>query len=120
MIEINKKGKKPKKIQHYEFNNISKRDMVNIANENLPINLKHLSKIIDKIHDKYPLVTKTDLTYVVKAIIYSLREFLILGYIINLNNFFHDYKLHFNKFIKNNIIYYGVKAKIKTSPALKK
>lgn len=111
--------KKTRISQDFYFKNLTKNQMVELANDTLPINLKHLNIIIDNIHEKYPLISKIEITYVVKALIYTFRDFLILGHTISIGDFFLDHKLYFNKFIKNNKIYYGVKAKIKTSSVLK-
>ena len=102
---------------HYK--NKSKDEIINFFNNDLPINLKNISYIVDKIYDQYPLISKLEISYIVKNIIYSFRDNLIKGNIININNFFYDYKLYFYNFKKNNKNYNTIRAKIKTSPRLK-
>ena len=68
----------------------------------MPINLKNISYIVDQIYDQYPLISKPEISYIVKNIIYSFRDNLVKSNIININNFFYDYKLYFYSFNKNN------------------
>mgnify|MGYP003348732960 CR=1 FL=1 len=118
-MSANKILKKSKINNNLYYKNKSKEDIVNLLNNNLPINLKNISYIVDQIYDQYPLISKPEISYIVKNIIYSFRDNLVKSNIININNFFYDYKLYFYSFNKNNKIYNAIRAKIKTSPRIK-
>ena len=118
-MSANKLLKKSKINYNLHYKNKSKDEIINFFNNDLPINLKNIKNIVDKIYDQYPLISKLEISYIVKNIIYSFRDNLIKGNIININNFFYDYKLYFYNFKKNNKNYNTIRAKIKTSPRLK-
>lgn len=108
--------KKPKKIKKFYFDQLTHDDMVELLNSEYPINIKHLSIIVDKIYAKYPLIDKIEISIIVRAVFESIREFLVLGHIINFNKIFFDTKLHFFKF-KEAI---GLKVKLTTPPYIRK
>lgn len=109
--------KKPKTIKKFYFDQLSHEDMIKLVNSEYPINIKHLQVIIDNIYVKYPLIDKSEISIIVKAVFESIREFLILGYIINFNKIFFDTKLHFFQFAKK---FTSLKVKITTPPHLRK
>ena len=108
-------SRKPQTL-HY---NASISEILSLLNKDYPIDINKLSPIIDVLHEKYPLISKTDITIIVKSIIESLRDLLIMGHIISVDNFFNDLKFHYFRMFKNNTTYFGVKAKCKLSSSLK-
>lgn len=107
--------KKVKIAPVFHFKEQSKEDMIESLNAEFPLNLKDLAPLVDRIHEKYPYIDKSEISLIVKATFESIREFLVLGYVINFNKFLFDMKLHFYR-IKEKI---GVKVKAKTPPKFK-
>lgn len=83
-------------------------------NTNLPISLENIQPIIDRIHLKYPVVNKYEITLVVKSFFECIREILIAGDTISINSFFS--KMHLISFYKmrKNKISKVVKVKLTT------
>lgn len=67
-----------------------------------PISLAYIQHIIDRIHNRYPLVDKSDIAIVVKAFFESIRDILFAGDSISVSGFFTNMSLYdFNKIRKN-------------------
>lgn len=107
--------KKVKVAPKFYFRELTKEEMVELLNSEFPLNLKDLGPIVDRIHEKYPYIDKMEISLIVKATFESIREFLVLGYVINFNKFLFDMKLHFYR-IKDKI---GVRVRAKTPPKFK-
>lgn len=112
--------KKEKLVKPFHFKNLMHEDVVNILNEERPINLKHNEDLIDRISLKYPYLNKSDISLIVKTIFQSFRELLVLGKVLNFNNLFFDTKFHFFKYQKDGHILPSLKVKISTPPPLRK
>lgn len=111
--------KKPKTIKPFHFKNISHQEMVDLLNKDLPINIKYNEDLVNRIHAKYPFVSKVDVAIVVKTIFQSIRDLLVLGKIINFHNLFFNTKLYFFDYNKNGYKLPCLKVKTTTSPKLK-
>lgn len=107
--------KKVKVAPDFHFRDLSKEEMIDYLNSDFPLNLKDLAPIVDRIHEKYPYIDKPHISLIVKTTFESIREFLVLGYVINFNKFLFDMKLHFYR-IKEKI---GVRVRAKTPPKFK-
>jgi len=112
--------KKTKTIKSFFFKGYTHNETVNIINKELPISLKYNEDLIDRIHFKYPILNKTEITIIVKLIFESIRELMILGKILNFNNLFFDTKFHFFKYRKEGRILPALKVKISTPPPMRK
>lgn len=110
MLNMNKDNFK------YEFTNLSKEQLAAETRLEIPIKLKKIEDIIDKIHTRYPAASKSEITFVVKEVFETIRESLILGDTINFSRFLSDTKLYFFK-RRDKMI---VKVKLRTSKFLKK
>lgn len=109
--------KKKKRSNFFKF--IKKNDdIINDINHHHPLKLNKIEYIIDKIHEKYPVASKTEIALVVKTTFEAIREFLVLGYVLNFNGLFFDTKLLF--FPVKNRNNPSVKIQSKTPPPLKK
>ena len=93
--------------------------MMEEINVQYPVNLKYNESLVDRIHDRYPLVSKTDVSIVVKAVFQSFRDLLVLGKVLNFNNLFFDTKLHFFDHRRGGHILPSLKVKISTPPPLR-
>lgn len=111
--------KKPKVVSPFYFKDLDHQQMVDLVNRDNPINLKYNESLIDRVHARYPLISKTETSIIVKAIFQSLRDLLVLGKVLNFNNLFFDTKLHFFDYRKGAAILPSLKVKMSTPPPLR-
>jgi hypothetical protein len=117
---VNRAGmKKPKRVKPFKFKDLSHQEVVDLLNDENPVNLKYNEDLINRVHARYPLVDKTQVSIVVKSIFQSFRDLLILGKVLNFNNLFFDMKLHFFDYRKGGAILPSLKVKISTPPPLR-
>ena len=105
--------KKLKTIKEFFFKTPN---VVDEINANLPINIKYLESLIDRIYKRYPLIDKSKISVIVKTVFESMRELLVQGHIFNFNRFAFDIKLLFYK----QGPYPVLKVKLTTPPAIKR
>jgi hypothetical protein len=111
--------KKLKSVRPFYFKDVDHEDVVDQLNDELPVNLKYNEDLVDRVHAKYPLIDKTQVSIIVKAIFQSFRDLLVLGKVLNFNNLFFDAKLHFFDYRKEGHILPSLKVKISTPPPLR-
>jgi len=111
---------KKKVDQEFHYLEISKEEFRDAVNEEFPIEIRQLESIIDRIHHKYPLIDKTQISLIVRAFFESLRDFLILGYEINFNKLLTNMKLRFFTHVINGKINPALRVKLKTPSSLRK
>ena len=111
--------KKPKLVKPFVFKDLSHQEMVDLVNEEIPLNIKYNEELVDRIHARYPLIDKIETSIIVRGIFQSLRDLLILGKVLNFNNLFFDTKLHFFDYRRNGHILPSLKVKISTPPPLR-
>jgi hypothetical protein len=68
--------------------------------QQLPIKISTLEDIINRIHTRYPLVSKIDIVIVIKSFFECIRYILYLNDTISINNFIGRMKL--NKFYRSH------------------
>lgn len=88
--------------------------------DDYPITLKYNENLVDRVHSRYPFVSKKDVILVITAVFQIMRKVLILGDIINFHHLFFDVKFLFYFIIKNKKLTKNLKLKIKTPPGIKK
>ncbi len=111
--------KKPKTVRPFYFKDLDHQEMVDLVNTENPINLKHNQDLIDRVHARYPLIDKVQVSIIVKAVFQSMRDLLVLGKVLNFNNLFFDAKLHFFDYRRDGHILPSLKVKISTPPPLR-
>jgi hypothetical protein len=111
--------KKQKTSDLFYFRDQSHQQVVDHLNINLPISLKHNKDLVERIHQRYPLIDKSEVAIIVKAVFSSFRDLLILGKILNFNNLFFDTKLLFFKHRRDGRILPSLKVHITTPPPLR-
>lgn len=111
---------KLKKIKEYYFKEIDRKEMIDHLNNDLPVNIKYNEDLVDRVHARYPLLDKTEVSIIIKAVFQSIRDLLVLGKILNFNTLFFDTKLHFFDHRRNGHILPSLKVKITTPPTLRK
>lgn len=112
--------KKQKIVKPFFFKNRSHQDLVDLINKDLPINLRYNEAMIKRIHDKYPFISKTEVSIIVKAVFQSFRDLLVLGNVLNFNSLFFDTKLFFFQRLRKGRIVPSMRIQIKTPPKLRK
>lgn len=112
--------KKVKTIKPYWFNDHTHQEVVDLLNKEHPVTLRYNEDLVNRIHAKYPLITKTEVSIIVKSIFQSFRDFMVLGKVLNFNNLFFNTKLHFFDYRKNGRILPSLKVRISTPPPLRK
>lgn len=105
--------KKSKTIKEFYFRDA---DIIEQLNVELPINVKYLENLINRIYKRYPLIDKLEISVIVKAVFEALRELLVSGCIMNFNKFLFDMKLLFFK--KEH--WPSVKVKLTPAPTIRK
>jgi len=84
------------------------------------ITLPKQADLIDKVHNRYPLLSQVEIVIIIKTVFEVIRELLIRGCIININKFFFDFKLHFFLHNRNGEKpNKAIKVKVKTPPSWK-
>lgn len=112
--------KKPKTIVPFSFKDQSHQQMVDYLNDNYPISLKHNESLVNRVYARYPLLDKSEVGIIIKAVFSSFRDLLVLGKILNFNNLFFDTKLHFFDYRRGGRILPSLKVRISTPPKLRK
>ena len=111
--------KKPKLAKPFFFKDKTHQKVLDEVNNELPINLKYNGDLIDRIYSKYPYLEKTEISKIVMAVFQSMRDFMVLGKVLNFNNLFFDVKLHFFTHRRKGHILPALKVKISTPPPLR-
>ena len=111
--------KKPKIVKEYVFKDMTHHEMMDLLNKELPVNIKYNEDLVNRVHERYPFVDKTDVAIVIKGIFQSFRDLLVLGKVLNFNKLFFDTKLYFFDYRKNGHILPSLKVKISTPPPLR-
>ena len=91
--------KKKYKAENFRYKDKSHREVYEIIEKELPISMKNNEDLIDRVHERYPILSKTEISIIVKAVFSALREMLILGKIVNIRTILAYMRLAFNKTI---------------------
>jgi hypothetical protein len=93
---------------------------INDLNKDLPLKLKSLEQINNAVAQKYPLLKKTEISLISKALMEEIRAQLLEGNSINVRNFLIGMKLYtFAKLRKNKIVF-STKIQVSSPPQIKK
>ncbi len=111
--------KKQKIVKPFNFRNMTHQEMVDLINQENPVNLKYNEELVNRVHARYPLISKAEVGTIVKVIFQSMRDLLILGKVLNFNNLFFDTKFHFFDYRWSGHILPALKVKISTPPPLR-
>jgi len=103
----------------YHFRNKTNQEMVDQLNTDRPISLKHNEDLVNRIHARYPVIDKSEVGIIVRAVFQSMRELLVLGNVLNINNLFLGAKLHFFQRPGGGRILPSLKVRMTTPPHLR-
>lgn len=92
---------------------------MNDLNREFPISLAHMQHIIDRIHTRYPLVEKYDITLITKTFFETVRSIMLDGGSVSIVNFFTNMHLYSFDKIRKNKYSRIVKIKLNTSRKIK-
>lgn len=112
--------KKKKVVKPFYFKDISHSDMVDLLNTENPINLRYNESLANRVHSKYPLIAKSEVSAIIKAIFQSFRDLLVLGNVLNFNNLFFDTKLLIFSHHRDGVTFPSIKVQISTPPPFRK
>ncbi len=112
--------KKPKTVVPFSFKDMTHQQMVDYLNEKYPISLKHNEDLVNRVYARYPLLDKSEVGIIIKAVFASFRDLLVLGKVLNFNNLFFDTKLHFFEYRRSGHILPSLKVRMSTPPKLRK
>ena len=111
---------KLKKTKEYYFKEIDHKEIIDHLNNDLQVNIKYNEDLVDRVHARYTLLDKTEVSIIIKAVFQSIRDLLVFGKILNFNTLFFDTKLYFFEHRRNGHIVPALKVKITTPPTLRK
>lgn len=112
--------KKEKTTKQYYFIDQSHQEVVDQLNKDLPVNLKYNEDLVNRVYERYPFISKADISLIIKATFQSFRDLLVLGKILNFNKLFFNTKLFVFDHRKKGRIFASLKAKISTPPTMLK
>jgi len=104
------------KSQKYElkFKDKTNQEVVDYFNEEYPINIISNLDLINRISTRYPYVSRAEVIIVVRAVLKSIRDLLLLGKKLRFVKFFFI-KLYLIKVIRKGIAQLQVRPYIKIS-----
>lgn len=85
--------KKSKKAYNVYFKDKAFEEVINILNKEYPIKLTNGEELIDKIYNKYPLISKTEIAIIINTTFEAIRDFLVKGDSVNINNFVNGLRI---------------------------
>jgi hypothetical protein len=112
--------KKPKIVKPFYFSDRSHQQVVDQLNKDYPISLKHNQDLVERVYQRYPLIDKSEVGLIIKAVFSSFRDLLVLGKVLNFNNLFFDTKLLIFTHRRGDAIFPAIKVQISTPPPLRK
>ena len=112
--------KKEKTIVPFHFKDMTNQQMADHLNESYPVSLKNNEDLVNRVHARYPVLDKSEVGIIIKAVFGSFRDLLVLGKILNFNSLFFDTKLHFFDHRRDGRILPSLKVRISTPPKLRK
>ena len=112
--------KKQKIVKAFYFKDHTHQEICDILNKEYPVNLKNNEDLITRVYNRYPLISKSEVSIIVKYIFESIRELMVLEKVLNFNNLFFDTKFHFFAHRREGRILPALKVKISTPPPMRK
>lgn len=109
-----------KETMPFFFQGESHQEMVKKINDKLPIQMIELEEIINRVYNRYPLISKSEVTLIIKTVLEGWREILILGETLSLPNVIFNMKLHFFVHMRKKILHPALKTRLGSSITIKK
>lgn len=112
--------KKIRPVKFFAFKDLTKEQMIDLINKEYNINLKYNEKLVNRIHDRYPNISKIEVSLIVKAFFESIRNLFLLGKVLNFNKLFFNAHFHFFDYRRFGRIFPSLRIILKTPPPIKK
>lgn len=106
----------PRKVNPFSFKDKTHKEFLELINKEIPIDLRYNEDLVNRVHEKYPLISKAEVAVIIKGVFESIRDLLILGDVINFHNFVYNLRIHCS--MKKNFSK-SIKIKLTTSPKLR-
>jgi hypothetical protein len=110
--------KKP--AQPFFFKDLSHQEVADLLDQEYPVSLKHNEDLVNRVHQRYPILKKAEVALIITKIFQSLRQFLILGKMISVGYLFSQTRLIFSQRRWSGKIYTALKIRTGTPASLKK
>jgi hypothetical protein len=79
----------------FSFVNRSNQEMADEVDNRYPVRLVRNQDLVERVYQRYQVLSKADVALIVKAVFSGIRELLILGKVLNFNGLFADAKMKF-------------------------
>src|SRR5271166_3226504 len=94
------------------FKDQTNQQMVDQLNSDCPISLKYNIDLVNRVHARYPLLEKSEVGIIIKAIFGSFRDLLVLGKVLNFNNIFFNMRILVFSHCKKGVIFPAIKVSV--------
>jgi nucleoid DNA-binding protein len=111
----------PKKlisVTPFFFKDLDHKQVSDLLNTQYPIKLKYNEDLVNRVATKYPLIPKSQVVLIIRAIFSSLRDLLVQGQVLNFLGFLFHCRLEVFTHRKGMVIHPAIKIKLDTSPSL--
>jgi hypothetical protein len=82
-------GSVNKKIKESNFYYLKTyQEVVDLINKELPISLKFNEDLVNRVHEKYPLISKAETAVIIKGVFQTMRDILVSNRVIHLAGVF--------------------------------
>lgn len=88
-------------------------------NKIFPISLVNIQHIINRVHARYPILEKQDITLIIKSFFESIRYILINGDSISISNLFTNMQLYYFYKVQKSKLVKIVKVRLSTAKKMK-
>ena|SRR5665213_1451954 len=89
--------------------------------QELPINLKDIQPLIDRVAERYPYLKKYEIVIIIRTFFETLRYILVIGDKVSINGFFANlFLIRFSRIGNNKKSYDVVKSKLSTPKKIRK
>ena len=98
---------------------MTNQEMIKRVNTKFPIQMIELEDLINRVYVRYPLISKSEITLIIRAVFEGWREILILGKTLSLPNVFFNMSLHFFAHMRK-LLHPALKIRLGSSALIKK
>lgn len=92
---------------------------INNLNDDLPLKLKALEPMVENIYKKYPVISKGEISLIIKMFMEEIREQLLQGYSINVYQCLLNMKLYTYCKLNNDKLLSNVRIQVNTPKRIK-
>jgi nucleoid DNA-binding protein len=110
---------KLKTVLPFFFKDLDHQQVVDLLNEEFPISIKYSEDLVNRVHARYPLIEKHQVSIIIKAVFQVMRDLLVLGKVLTFNHLFFDFKFHVFTNRVGMITIPALKVLISTPPKLR-